>query len=334
MKIKLLFYIVILSLAIGCTPEVTITKPPEEAEQEEEKTLLVVDFKKDQTLRYKFLSERVVTIELGSPENAGRPGRYSTDKTTESAEYIVAYKPLEINPYGISTVRATCEYMKTKRSKGSSRDAIEYLAGKSFTFKVGPTGKIEDYSELDELLKKAGEKAFQFDPGRGRIKNPDMIGDFVVTQWFLWDSISGIDEPSQGLTIGQTWNSQLSVPSPMVMRKARDVTYKLEEIIENGQGRKAIITGTYAQAESVPRSWPIPYSGRFQMVGPFGFYRNYRILNLSGGGRETFNIDQGRTEQYEQQYKIEMEASLIMPLADVTPKITIEQKITMELVER
>ncbi len=318
---------------MGCAPKVAITRPPDE-EKEEEKLLLTVDFKRDQTFRYKFLSSREVTIELGSPENAGRPGRYTSDKTTESAEYIVAYTPIEVNPFGISIIRAVCESMKVTRSKGRSRDAIESLAGKSFVFTVGPTGKIEDYSELDRLLKDIGEKAFQFDPGRGRIKEPDMIGDFVVTQWFLWDSIASIEEPSQGIIPGQTWSSKLSVPAPMVMRKARDVTYTIDEIRESQSGRLAVITSTYKEAESVPRSWPIPYSGRFQMVGPFGFYRNYNILNLSGQGLEIFNIDEGRTEQYSQQYQIQMEASLLMPMADVNPKITIEQKITMELLDK
>lgn len=293
-----------------------------------------MDFRKSQTLRYKFLSSREVTIELGSPENAGQPGRYTSDKTTESAEYIVAYTPIEVNPFGISTIQATCESINVTRSKGASRDAVESLAGESYTFTVGPTGKIEDYSQLDELLKKISEKAFQFDSGRGRIKEPDMIADFIVTQWFLWDSISSIEEPSKGMTIGQIWDSQLSVPTPMVMRKARDVSYTLDEIRESVTGPLAVITSTYEAAESVPRSWPIPYSGRFQMVGPFGFYRNYRILSFTGQGREIFNIDEGRTEQYDQQYQMKLDASLLMPLADVNPKITIDQKITMEFLGR
>ena len=40
------------------------------------------------------------------------------------------------------------------------------------------------------------------------------------------------------------------------------------------------------------------------MVGPFGFYRNYRVLSLQGQGEELFNIDAGRTERYEQQYEL------------------------------
>lgn len=329
MQIKPIIAIIILSFTAGCTPEVKVTQPPEE-----EKILLTVDFKKDQTFRYKFFSGRDVIIELGSPENAGQPGRYSSDRTTESAEYVVAYTPIEVNPFGTSTIRATCEFVKVARSKGPSRDAIDYLAGKSFTFTVGPTGQIEDYTELDKLLKEAGEKAFQFDPGRGRIKEPDMIGDFVVTQWFLWNPIASIKEPSQGVTVGDTWESRLSIPSPMVMRKARDVTYKLDEIRESSTGRIAVITSTYKRAESVPRGWPIPYSGRFQMVGPFGFYRNYQIQDLTGRGMVLFNIDEGRIIQHDQEYQIQIEASLLMPLADVTPKITIDQKITMELLEK
>ncbi len=64
--------------------------------------------------------------------------------------------------------------------------------GKSFIFTVDSIGKIHDYSQLEELIKQAGEKTFSTEAGGNRIKQPDMIGDFIATQWFLWDSISSI----------------------------------------------------------------------------------------------------------------------------------------------
>ena len=326
MKITSIILIVTIVSLSGCEPMAGIMEPAKE------KVVLTVDFQQGKTLRYKFLTGRDITIALGSTENPSQ-ARKTTDKSSESLEIIMAYKPIEIDPFGFSKIEAKCESVKVTRSRRSQRDAVENLGGETFTLTVGPTGKIEDYSSLDALLKEIGEKAFQADTSRGRIKNPDMISDFVATQWFLWDSIAGIEEPSDGIAIGQTWKSKLSIPTPMVMRKAREVTYKLDEIRESETGRLAVITGTYQPADSVPQSWPIPYSGKFQMTGPFGFYRNYRIQSLKGSGEELFNIDSGLTEQYNQQYTIEMKASLLLPLAGAEPRITIDQTITMTLLK-
>jgi hypothetical protein len=160
-----------------------------------------------------------------------------------------------------------------------------------------------------------------------------MICDVVATQWFLWDAVSSIEKPSRGAAVGQSWNSKLSVPTPMVMRKARDVTYSLDEIRPGKKGRLAVIGSSYRIADSAPRDWPIPYSGTFQMAGGFGFYRNYQVLSLQGRGEELFNIDAGRIEQYNQQYQLQLSASLLLPLAGVNPKITIKQNLTMNLLE-
>jgi hypothetical protein len=295
--------------------------------------LLTVDFQPGQTLRYKFISSREIIVDLDATAQESRSGRTASDKSSESLEIIMAYIPIDIDPYGPTTVKAVCESAKVTRSKGPSRDAAESFAGKTFTISVGPTGMIEDYSQLDTLLKELGRKAFRANTGRGRIKEPDMIGDVIATQWFLWDAVSSIKNPSEGVTIGQSWTSKLSVPTPMVSRKARDVTYTLDEIRPSEKGRLAVISSTYKIAESAPREWPIPYSGRFQVAGTFGFYRNYQVLNLQGKGEELFNIDAGKTEQYQQQYQMQLSASLLLPLAGVNPKITIKQNLTMNLLE-
>ena len=160
-----------------------------------------------------------------------------------------------------------------------------------------------------------------------------MIGDFVATQWFLWDTVSSLKKPSLGAAAGQSWNSKLSVPTPMVMRKARDVTYRLDEIRPGEKGRLAVISSSYKIAESAPRDWPIPYSGTFQVAGAYGFYRNYKVLSLQGRGEELFNIDAGRTEQYYQQYQMQLSASMLLPLPGANPKITIKQNLTMNLLD-
>lgn len=319
---------VVLSVLAGCEPIAQ-----EKELLSEGKALLTVDFQEGQRLRYKFVSSREIIIDWDMEQEVSKSGKRTSETSSESMEMIVAYTPIEIDPYGLTAVKATCESVKVARSKGPRRDVVDSLAGKTFTLAVGPTGKIEDYSQLDELIKEIGEKAFRANTTSGRIKEPDMIGDFAATQWFLWDPISSIEKPSEGVEVGQSWKSKLSVPTPMVMRKARDVTYRLDEIRPNENGRLAVISSSYQEADSAPHDWPIPYSGKFQVAGPFGFYRNYQVLDLQGQGEELFNIDSGRTEQYEQQYQMVLKASLLLPLAGVNPRITIKQNLTMKLLE-
>jgi len=320
--------VALLTALAGCGLTGDVKGPPGEGQE-----VLTVDFERGHVLRYKFVSSRDIMIGWDAPQTAARSRTRPGDKSSESMEVVMLYRPLEIDPYGLTTLEATCESVKVSRSKGARKDAVQSLAGRSFKLTVGPTGRIADYSQLDELLKEIGEKAFRADTGSGRTKDPDMIGDFVASQWFLWDSISSIEKPSEGVKVGQGWKSKLSVPTPMVMRKAIDVTYTLDEIRLGENGRLAVIRGSYKTADSVPRGWPIPYSGSFQMAGPFGFYRNYRILSLQGRGVELFNIEVGRIERYEQQYELQLSASLLIPLPGASPKITINQNLTMELLE-
>ena len=298
----------------------------------EQGELLTVDWQAGRSLEYKFISEREITIDWDPTGRLSKSGRSGSDKSTESMEMVVVYTPIEIEPYGLTTIDATCKSVKVASSKGFRKDAVEYLAGRTFRFTVGPTGKIEDNSQLDKLLKEIGEKAFATGADGERIKEPDMISDFVATQWFLWDSISSLDNPSKGVAVGQSWESQLSVPSPMVMREARDVTYRLDEIRQEEKGRLAVISSTYQKAQMVPRSWPIPYSGRFMMRGTFGFLSGYKLLNLEGHGEELFNIEAGRIVQYNQQYQMQLDSRIPMGIS-AKPKITIKQELTMELVE-
>lgn len=300
-----------------------------------ERVFLTVDFEPDQTLRYQFVSSREIVLDW---DPGAESSKNRVQEQSERLEMVVAYTALKVNPYGVSTLRAVCESVKVTRSgrpsgRNYGRDAVESAQGKTFTLKVDPRGKIVDDSPLEVLVKEIGEKAFRPNTARGRIKEPDMIGDFVAGQWFLWDAVSTVDDVADGVAVGQTWTSRLSVPTPMVIRKARDVTYRLDEIREGEQGRLAVIKSTYAPADSTPSTWPVPYSGRFQMSGTFGFLGAYQVSGLDGDGEELFNIDKGRVEKRRQQYTMEMRASLPPMGIRANPHITIEQTMTMELMK-
>jgi len=301
-----------------------------EGKKEEKKELFSVDFNENRTLRYAFTSSR--EIETRWPSGSSEK---SVDNDFESVEITVAYTPIKVDLYGLTTIKATCESIRALRRPGSNEtkgDAVVHFGDKSYTFTVNPAGKIVDNSELYELIQQAGKKAFRSSTKRGRIKEPDMIWDYITTQWFLWDSVSSIEKPADGVSIGQSWKSKLSIPTPMVMRQARDVTYTLDEITQSGKGRLAVIKSIFSHASSAPGGWPILYTGKFRMSGRFGFLMRYRIQELTGEGKEIFNIDAGRIEEYNHNYKIKMKASLRMGLSG-SPQITIKQRLTMKLLE-
>jgi len=190
--------IVIMGISGGCESGTWVKEPLN-------KELLTVDWQDGRRLEYKFVSRREMTLDWDPTGKVSKSAKSTPDKSTESMEMVVAYTPIEIDPYGLTTIEATCKSVKVVRSKGSRKDAVEHLAGKTFTFAVGPTGKIEDYSQLDELLKEIGNKAFFTDANGDRIKEPDMICDFIATQWFLWDSVSSLTNPNQSYPCLLRW---------------------------------------------------------------------------------------------------------------------------------
>lgn len=294
--------------------------------------LFTVDFQPGQTLRYKFTSNRKIIIDWDPRAQAGAN---KVQEYLEQSEMVIAYAPVEMDPYGISTIRATCESVTATRSGGPGRrtsatDAVESARGRSFTIKVDARGRIVDDAELKSLVQDLGRKAFRDDSESKRIKEPDMVGDFVAGPWFLWDAVSSIEQPAGGVSPGQTWSSQLPVPTPMVMRKARDVAYRLDEVRQADAGRSAVIKSTYALAKTAPATWPIPYSGRFQMSGTFGFLGSYEVSSLAGEGQELFNVDAGRVENSQQKYTVEMDASLPPLGIQASPHIRIEQTLMIE----
>jgi hypothetical protein len=262
-------------------------------------------------------------------------GKSKVDKSVESLELVVSYTPVEVNQFGLTTIKAVCESARVTRTAQSSRqqarpDAAESFAGKSWTITVDATGKMVDRSGIYDVIRQAGQLAFRPDRSKGLVKEPDMIYDVTATQWFLWDSVSSRKDVAAGMSTGDEWKSLLSVPAPMILWVSRDVTYRLDEIRQDPNGRIAVIHSSYSPYKDVPRDWPVPYEVRFQMSGMFGFLRNYQVQSLSGEGKELFNIDAGRTEKYNQKYHLEVLSSLPMGLG-ITPKISIDQNLTMQL---
>ena len=305
------------------------------------KVLLTVDFEPNVPLKYNFVCERQISLNLDPSGRYSRGGksRGSGQNISERLEMEIVYKPIEIDPYGYSTIEATCNSAKVTRTSGDKRgqdkgDAVEFLVGKSFTLKITPTGKIVDYNSLESLAKELGEKAFASSRQRGRIKDADMIMDFVATQWNMWGSISTIKEPLKGLKKGRKWNSQLLAPMPFVSIIGRDVEYKFTGITEVNGVSLAEITSSYKLSRESPAGVPLPYSGSFQMRGTFGFLSGYRVLSIEGTGRQLYDIKRGLIKSDTQQYQAKTSASIFGLGGDtLQPNIIIDQTITMTLVE-
>jgi hypothetical protein len=296
--------------------------------------LLTVDFEEGKPLRYKFVSYRSISVDWGPAKEGSKKSR-NIKRSSERAEMVFSYRPVKVETYGTTSVEVRCESVSVSREgqRTMSREALRSLKGKTYTLEIDSRGAILDYSSLQKVAQEIAEKAFRQSSKGGRIKDPDMVRDFVATQWFLWDSISSIKNPAQGVTEGQSWQSQLYVPLPMLVKAAREVTYSLEEIQENEKGRLAVIKSKYSLGEPVDDDWPWPYKGSFVMSGQFGFLSGYNLLSLNGRGEQLFDIDKGRIKTDRQNYFVEMDTSFPIPLGDgerINPKIRIRQSITME----
>ena len=299
-----------------------------------QKELFLVDFEEGTPLRYKFVSERDINIAVETPS---KPDKNTSHDMSERLELVMVYNPVDVNPFGLTTIEAVCESVRVNRTSFTAKgklptDAVEFLKGKKFSFKVSPTGKITEHSDLDAIISQAGEKAFASTSGsQGRVKNPDMMMDFITHVWHFWDSIALI-KGRDGVTVGRNWQGQQLVPLPVNIPAGRQTTYTLSEITDTPAGRIAKIESTYGLTEPIREGFPRPYTGGYRLKGSlFAVLTNYKFTLLQGSGTQVFNIDTGTLEKDRQQYQVKMDASFILPLGDSVPRVTVNQKFSTEL---
>ena len=296
--------------------------------------LFAVDFKPGTTLTYKLVSERNMLVDFDSKgAEAGRESQ--PQKHHEKLTLVIDYTPIQIDElFGLTTVEAKCKSAKVIRQKAvAGSDAIESLAGRTFKFNISSTGKITDYSDIQKTVKEIGRGAFQSVSGGGRLKNPDMIFDFIALQEYLWGAIASIENPLDGVSTGQSWESTQIVPLPIPFPTFRNTKYTFSEIMPSESGNKAVITSSFSLSDTQLDNWPRPFEGKFRMKGTFGFLRNYQYLSLEGEGREIFDIETGIMRSLQQKYRMEMSADFMLPLGDSEPGIVIDQKMSIQLVD-
>jgi hypothetical protein len=298
---------------------------------------LLMSFEKDVPITYKMVSERDTEFDVTAddPAKKTRPTTIS-----EKLELVMVYTPIDVDPFGLSTIKAECKSANVTRTQSSGkqnvRDAMETLPGKSFTLKLSPTGNIEDLSDLERIATELGKASFTDMKDTTRIKNPDMINDFLALQQYLWGASSTISNQLK-LKVGDTWKAQQSIPWPLPMYPppARTATYALESIAaDEGQPRQAVISSSYALSETPLDEYIKPYEeGRFQMRGLFGFLRNFQFKHMEGSGKQLFNLDDGLVESDHQEYLMTVNATFMLPLGNSVPVLTVTQKINIERIE-
>jgi len=298
---------------------------------------LIVDFDPQVPVKYKMVSERDSSVTLDANSDKGK-----SEKIYEKLEVVISYKPVgEPDVYGLTTIEATCHSAKVTRKKNkktiSLKDAVESLAGRTYTFTVSPTGKIADYENLNKLAAELGSKAFANSGKQGRIKAPDMIADFVCLQWHLWDSASTAGQTTAGLKPGESWTTKQFVPLPVPVGFTRDTTFTLaaaEPVAEDVEAdNKVVIDSTYVVGEQGLENWPKIYTGSFNMKGTLGFLSNFKLVSIDGTGKQTFDIERGLLEKDVLQYKAKLSAGLRFPLPDIEPEIIVDQKMSVELLD-
>jgi hypothetical protein len=315
------------------------------ASSDKNSVALSVEFPDKAPLRYQIVSKRDIALDLDPSGKISKPGSDARQDMKEEARFILAYKSLGPAGRGGSLVEVTCENATVKRlrlSGGSSpEDALTTLAGKSFKIKISATGQIFDTTELDKIIHDLGEAAFgnHNDKYEGRrIKNPDMIADFIAAQWYMWDQEQCVPRPVAGVALGEKWRSKrlIFAPMPYVSRVGRNAQYELSEIEDANGVRTAVIKAAYTLADGQSTDWPMPYSGTFSQRGSFGFFHSYKVLELSGTGTQVFDIATGKILREQQVYDARISA--MIPFGGLgkdgekpEPNITVRQTITIEL---
>ena len=320
-RIVLILVTVAVGLLVGCQPG------PGRSDDD----LIVIEFRPDEPLTYRLTSRRDILIELMDGQGNPQPGQ--SHKMSERLDVVMTYTATEVDPVGLTTLQAHCDSAKVTRqgfrtSGPEPKDLAEKLAGQTFTFQVSPSGKPADTGAMDAALNTFIESVFANRSGPvKRIKDPEMVVDFLALQYHLWDSVATMEDPLGGARVGKQWTCEQLTPLPFPLPFMRSTTYTLREL--DSAGRKAVIESTFALSNKEPDYWLPTYKEPFNLRGSlFAILRNYRSRSIDGQGQVVFDVDEGTLESEVQTYKTVLDASFMLPLGNTRPVVTIDQELS------
>ncbi len=336
---KHLFFVLTLAVILFSTGCQESAKQADwsKADSSRDGELFVVGVEQDQVIKYKLTSQREATLDLKGEDS----GKNKPQTMTEKLEVVMAYKVIEADPYGMTTFEATCEKADVTRSNFTGRsagaDSAEKLRGKKFRITITPSGRVTERDELVQLVEEVGAATLTNKGKQGRIKDQDMIWDFVALQWSLWESISTVPNPVQGVKPGQTWQTMQMVPLPMPFPIAMKAEYTFADIMQTEGERKALFKSIYYfgndPTDTSELNLPEPFKGKFRMRGMFGFLTGYKFDRLEGQGKVIYNLDTSMLEKEIKEYDIDITAAFMLPLGDSVPVIDMKQKMVIEMME-
>lgn len=316
---------------LGCVLCLFGCQPPRVSPE----NLLLVSFHEGEPITYQMTAERETEIDLTTNAAASNS---SPQFQSEKLDLLMVYTPVDVNPFGVTTVEVMCQKAIVSRTGFSGNqntaDAVQNLATRSFVLKLSPTGEITDAGDFERMVQELGKLAFVSGDNSGTaIKNPDMISDFLALQQMVWSPIASIPNQRK-LDIGDTWQQQeiIAWPLPMYPPPSRITTYTLDSFTEETP-RKATITSSFEISQSPIENYIRPYENqRFQMRGLYGFLRNYNFNDIEGSGLAVFNMDDGIMESVRQDYVMNVTATFMLPLGDSLPVLKVKETFSIQRV--
>ena len=126
-KVLTISIVLFLGITAGCGSKDILDSPAPKGQ------LLTIDFHEGKLLRYSFVSERQTLVDWDPQNNNAAANDSVENKSSEKLSIIMSYTPLDIDPFGLTKIKATCESVKVVRSDGTKQDAVEFFKGKSYT---------------------------------------------------------------------------------------------------------------------------------------------------------------------------------------------------------
>ncbi|MCD6380657.1 hypothetical protein J7M07_09470 [bacterium] len=229
--------------------------------------------------------------------------------------------------------KAVCDSVHMSRSDflktGSGAEALRNLQGKEFTLTLSIEGEMIDDSSIRGLMKYAAKDSHH-KSCKGTFREPDMLVDFYnIVSDLCTVAVKG-NYPQ-----GEKFIRHELTPTPAVefSLPQRQITYTVDEVVNNEGVKKAHITEMHTIADDAQAKLPDIYSEGIKTKGLFSSLRRWRTQSIEGTGERVIDLDAGFLESLSQHWQVKATAGLRIPIRDVHPVITIDESIIVKRIQ-